>query len=187
MANRDFVGIQESHSTPGRAKAFDNEFSFKFTSFWSHLSKGTAGIGIIVSNSFLGKFQSEPVWDQVIPGRIAILRLRGSVGSLDLAVCYLDASSSSERIAACNTLAQHLKPSCEVLTMLFGDFNFVVNRKDRWNNRAHNIGLPRRSIGPRGMRCRSHRSRRHHKGRRNSPKCTYNRKFHQSHSSRKQR
>ena len=84
-----------------------------------------------MSKTFLNKFDPEPVWDVVVPGRIAILRLRGAGGSLDLTVCYLDSSSAPERIAACSKLSQHLKPAAEVLSLVFGDFNVVERDEDR--------------------------------------------------------
>ena len=131
MVNRDFIGVQEAHSTPGRARSFESEFVGKFRSLWAHMTKRKAGIGIIVSEQFLSKFQKDVSWEEVVPGRVGILRLRGSSGSLDLAVCYLDAGNPAERISACRRLSDSLRSSSEALSLAFGDFNFVEHATDR--------------------------------------------------------
>ena len=42
---------------------------------------------------------------EIIPGRVATLRLDGASGSLDLVVCYFDAGSSYERKSAASTIS----------------------------------------------------------------------------------
>lgn len=129
--SRDFIGLQETHSTAGRAAAFSTEFMNKYTSFWSHLSKRQGGVGIIVKNTFLVNFSGTPIWLEIVPGRIAMLTLSGPSGSLNLVVCYLDATSSSSRGASVDALAPSMQPGAESLNIVFGDFNFVEHDEDR--------------------------------------------------------
>ena len=58
LDNHDFRGLQETHSTAGRARALDQELGEGFASFWSHLTKRSAGIGLIVKQEFLNQFTS---------------------------------------------------------------------------------------------------------------------------------
>ena len=43
--NHDFVAIQETHSTDGKTKAFQN--LVRMSSFWSHGSTHQAGVGLL--------------------------------------------------------------------------------------------------------------------------------------------
>ena len=95
------------------------------------MSKQKAGIGIILTKRFLNRFDHGVDWQVVCPGRIGILRLRGSCGSLDLCVCYLDSGNVQERSAACAQLAAQMMSSSKVLSIVFGDFNFVESAEDR--------------------------------------------------------
>ena len=74
------MDIKEAHSTTGRARSFDSEFKGRVVSFWSHLSRRKAGIGIVVSVSLLAQFDGLIEWEEVCPGRIGILHLRGRYG-----------------------------------------------------------------------------------------------------------
>ena len=88
-----------------------------------------------------------------MPGRAAVLRLLGKEGSLDLFVVYrhtgptpladdLDeagiapgshsASSAGLRAALRSRLASRLRPRDSVLSFMGGDYNFVVDERDRF-------------------------------------------------------
>ena len=133
-AKHDFCLIQETHSLPGRAAAL--RLPPQVTAFWSNGSSSQAGVGILVNHKFLQRFASvrpERDFIEVIPGRIALLRLRGAEGNLDIVCMYADTHSSRERRAAMDALATVLKPQHLALTILAGDFNYVCDAKDRWN------------------------------------------------------
>ena len=133
LETHDFIGIQEAHSMEGRVKAFDNEFNLHFRSFWSHLSPRQGGVGLILTLKFLQQFDPDPVWTDIVPGRVARLRLRGPCGSLDIFVCYLDARDRNARQECATSVLPFFSDQKEVLTLLFGDFNFVISNHDRLN------------------------------------------------------
>ena len=72
-------------------------------SFWSNMSRRQAGIGLIVQKSFINQFK-ERSWEEIEAGRIAVLRLRGGKGGLDLWVCYFSATSTEERVSSIQTM-----------------------------------------------------------------------------------
>ena len=99
-------------------------------SFWSNMSRRQAGIGLIVQKSFINQFK-ERSWEEIEAGRIAVLRLRGGKGGLDLWVCYLSATSTEERVSSIQTMSLYISPRAEVTSFVFGDYNFTIHEKDR--------------------------------------------------------
>ena len=48
-----------------------------------------AGVGLVVKESFLAQFDPAMTrWEEVVPGRAAVLRLKGPLGALDLYTLY---------------------------------------------------------------------------------------------------
>jgi exonuclease III len=133
----DFNIIQEAHSLEGRADAL--ELPSGFTALWSDYSSSTAGVGIILNNKFLERFDAitkEDNWIEIVPGYVAILKLKGPEGSLDIVCCYFptgDKSDVDRRKDVAHTISQHIAPQSEVCTVMSGDFNFVEHYTDRWN------------------------------------------------------
>lgn len=92
-------------------------------------------------------------WVQAVPGRLAALRLRGSYGGLDLLACHMptgvmrdlhpeahdghDAGAAAGSLRAQREALARRVPALPrplaSLTLLAGDFNFVVADSDRWN------------------------------------------------------
>ena len=134
LANEhDFVALQETHSTKGGTDAL--RLPTGFTPFWSHGTTTRAGIGLIVKDDFLRNFNHprDGDWIEVVPSWAAILRLSGSQGSLDICVVYMATGDSEARTARNNTrmqLQNSLKPENITLTILLGDFNYVVSERD---------------------------------------------------------
>jgi hypothetical protein len=60
-------------------------------------------------------------WVEIVPGRAAVLRLRGPSGAVDLGVVYMDAHSEEVRADLRTQLAMALRPPDQVLTFLMGD------------------------------------------------------------------
>ena len=92
MKTLDFVGAQETHGAEGKLKAVTPHSSC--CALWSHGESQRAGIGLIVKEEFLNKFNLMDTandWLELVPGRVGMLRLDGPSGALDLAVVYLDA------------------------------------------------------------------------------------------------
>eukprot|EP00959_Pyramimonas_sp_CCMP1952_P079193 1655219-Pyramimonas_sp.AAC.1 len=55
-----------------------------------------AGVGIVVQHQFLQLFDPALTrWEELVPGRAAVLRLAGPQGSLDLYTVYFSTSSAS--------------------------------------------------------------------------------------------
>ncbi len=133
---KDFMLVCETHSTVGRAAAFNELLSSKgFRGFWSHGSTRRAGVGVIISHRFLEKKSlSPPSWIEVVPGEVACLRLQGEHGCLDLYSVYfptgmagIGEESNFDKRCACRTrLANHLRAPEQVLSIVGGDFNYVT-------------------------------------------------------------
>ena len=123
------------------------------TSWWSPwVSSAAAGVGVTVQKQFLEHFDpARTRWDIIIPGRAAVLRLRGSLGHVDIAAVYfptgttvLDQDTSLQnldgtmpssnlglRMTMRRAVARAILPSHAVLTILAGDFNWVTRPEDR--------------------------------------------------------
>ena len=107
----------------------------------------------MVQVKFLVQFR-EPYWEVLSPGRLAVLRLRGPRGGLNIVTCYLpsgtvrtiaadrasymesedqpepDNSIREQRLDLMGKMTATLQPA-EALTVLTGDFNFAMNKDDR--------------------------------------------------------
>ena len=126
----DFVGLQETHSTPERVSGLAATFN-SHEMYWSHSSCRQGGLGLIVSKAFLAKF-STCSWVEIQSGRIAKLQLRGRHGELDIFICYLCPHSKTDRAVSFRLLSQNVKPSGQTLSVVMGDFNVVTSNHDRW-------------------------------------------------------
>ncbi len=156
ILRRDFVILSEAHVTEGTRLAYTDLPGT--SSWWSSGTAARAGVGIIVKNTFLERFQAqEPTWVEHEGGRLASLRLTGKEGALDLIACYLPTGVArslrsvaglacpgtahwpdavpavlrAQRGALCRRLPALLRPAV-ALTILAGDFNFVSQPCDRW-------------------------------------------------------
>jgi hypothetical protein len=88
----DMILISESHGTAGGNNAWRPPLGC--SAWWSPgPSSNSAGVGIIIKNSFLGLFSAAPQWTIIWPGRAAMLSLRGSQGSMDIIVTYFHTGS----------------------------------------------------------------------------------------------
>ena len=145
--NRDILGIAETHSNDG--KILGRHTPHGFTPYWSHGTNAVGGVGLLLSNSFLQNFNptTDKSWLQIIDGRVARLRLEGTQGCLDVYVLYLqsgnDADDRQARKDAATTIAKHMAPATERLSLVMGDFNFVTQSCDRTsrNNLSDNQDL----------------------------------------------
>ena len=141
----------ETHGTADGNQAWREPTSC--TSWWSPwTSPAAAGVGITVQNKFLEQFDAARTrWDIIIPGRAAVLRLRGTSGHLDIFAVYfptgpivldedialqnldgtLPSSNFGLRMIMRRILARAILPAHEVLSILAGDFNWVTHADDR--------------------------------------------------------
>ena len=141
----------ETHGTTDGNQAWREPSSCtSWRSPWT--SSAAAGVGITVQNQFLVHFDAARTrWDIIIPGRAAVLRLRGSLGYLDIFVVYfptrpivldgdvafqnqdgtLSSSSFELRMRMRRILARAILPAHEVLSVIGGDFNWVTRAEDR--------------------------------------------------------
>ena len=125
------------------------------TCWWSTSSSlGMAGVGVVVKDDFLRQFSARPKWVHIWRGRAAKLCLRGPLGSLDIVVIYghagnhrvpedadLDGVPRARRHAVHSyfdlrsllrdKIGASLASPDDCLTILGGDFNYVVDSKDR--------------------------------------------------------
>ena len=131
----DFLGLLETHGTKGKAIA--ERAPATCLPFWAYGTSQQNGVGLLVQNTLLAKFNpvDESSWRVVVPGRVRQLRLRGENGGLDLYVIYIPTGSEAktQRTEIVETIISQLAPRERVLSLLFGDFNFVEPSQDRWN------------------------------------------------------
>ena len=138
MATHDYGTFQETHGTLGKEEAFS--IPQGLVGFWSHLSAQKAGVGIILKQSFLDKFATVQKGDfqELEPGRVARLRLRGPEGHLDIWTIYLTTGEGTTadlraRNHSHSIIRANLAPRDRVLSLLSGDWNYVVSNQDRWS------------------------------------------------------
>ena len=131
----DFVCFQETHGQEGSTSAL--ALPAGHVAFWNNGSTHQAGIGVVVKHAFLKQFNTinpDQDWIILIPGRLATLRLHGPHGNLDITCAYFDATSHDARRSAIHVLSQSLRGRSVALSIVMGDFNFVMDRKDRWSS-----------------------------------------------------
>jgi len=148
MRNRSFLGLTECHGAAGDHLGIELPEGVK--AFWSPGTTHRGGVGILVDSTWLKQFDQQDLdscWDVVIPGRLAFLRLRGPRGRIDICVCYFPTGTQSEdpdspgellplrreRSAMREKLRAAMAPRETALSVVMGDFNTVVEAKDRWN------------------------------------------------------
>ena len=150
MRNKD-VGIwTETHGTPG-GNATWRELT-NCVSWWAPwATTSCAGVGISIKKDFLDNF-NDVRWQVLIPGRAAVLKLKGKKGSLHILATYFPTGPTHEydrailmpnsdrnsppcsavlRAAMRRRITQHLQPASTALTVVGGDFNFVADKNDR--------------------------------------------------------
>ena len=143
--------ITEAHGTEGAHRVWRPPFGTK--AWWTAgATTAHAGVGIIIKESLLSKFDPNPPWKVIVPGRAAKLELRGPEGALDLVVAYFptgdrpddndyygfsaaeaERASSFHSLRGClrSRLSRALAPRSSALTVLGGDFNYVTDDFDR--------------------------------------------------------
>ena len=134
LQNHDFLAVQETHSTEGGVLAF--ECPAGTAARWSHGTTQRAGIGLLLQDSFLSNFNvlQEGDWEDIEAGRAAVLHLRGPQGSLDIWVLYMATGEDgrNERAVTRQTLHHAIRSQTDTLTIMTGDFNYVVADRDRF-------------------------------------------------------
>ena len=133
----DITCFQETHSLEGRTRAF--KLPEGYSAVWANGTARQGGIGIVLRNAFLQNFRDidfDRDLELIEGGRVAILHLTGHLGNLDICCSYLDATSSVERCRVLRCLGRRIRPQVSTLTILAGDFNFVVDEKDRWSTQG---------------------------------------------------
>ena len=131
--SHDFLAASDTHSNLGKTRALNIPPDLK--AFWSHGTNYQAGIGLMLRNEFLDKFNPclPTDWQEIEPGRSAILHLKGPQVAIDIVVIYwaTGEGSKASRRRSREVLAGQIAPAYKVLTVLAGDFNYVADRSDR--------------------------------------------------------
>ena len=152
MGSHDIGLWTETHGTLDGNNEWRNPTGCR--SWWSPgPSTASAGVGITVQQSLLDRFDKNPKWEVIMPGRAAVLRLDGKDGSLDIFVVYFHTGSTpseadlheagipqNSHAASCaglrealrHRLAAKVRPQDQTLSFIGGDFNFVVEERDRF-------------------------------------------------------
>jgi len=87
LSKHHAVLLQEVHGTAGYYLSWAAPRGSK-AYFSPGATASCAGVGVVVSIEFLSQFDPDPVFEEVSPGRAAVLRLRGNKGALDLWTIY---------------------------------------------------------------------------------------------------
>ena len=90
-AAADVVVIQEAHSNQEKATILDARLHESHDTFWYNYDDDSTirGLGFVVKRSFLQRFDTY-FYCGVLPGRAALLSLRGPEGGLDILGLHLD-------------------------------------------------------------------------------------------------
>ena len=147
LRKMDFVCLTECHGTPGEHAALD--LPLELEAFWAEGTPSRGGVGIILKKAWLDKFDvAKPIWDILVPVRVATLHLFSKQCNLDITVVYFPTGQLSktsaqdgggfmslheERNRIRVRLSQCLADPSVALSLVMGDFNTVVNADDRWN------------------------------------------------------
>ena len=123
-----------------------------------------AGLGLVVKDNFLRRFDANPRWVVILPGRAAKLELRGGEGALDIFVAYFPTGANitehdtfgfrRNEIDGCTSFqalrgrmrtrfAGAIAPKASALTVLGGDFNWVKEDIDRFTTTCYRLGWSR--------------------------------------------
>ena len=135
LMEHDFCCISEAHSNEGKTTSYRKAMGH--SAWWSHGSNAVGGVGILVRDSFLARFKEvqEEDWLEIIPGRVARIRLSGAEGQLDIYSVYMETGASVIakrcRQKGAQTIANHMAPRSQRLSLITGDFNFVTHPSDR--------------------------------------------------------
>ena len=141
LRDHDVVIITETHSTPeGEALDTRNGQAYfgEFPAFWAHGSAARAGVGVVVTEAFLRRFD-HTAWRVLVPGRAGELWLNGGTGDLSIFAVYfatgadeldeedttISARTSRKRMR--QIVASHIAPDSRRLSLLMGDFNWVAD------------------------------------------------------------
>jgi len=148
LQQHDVVCIQETHANAGEQLAFGCTEGVK--AYFSAGTNARGGIAILLSTKFLASFDpAVSHWEELVPGRLGILRLRGPFGGLNIVNCYFP-TGTRERIGATREEAHdqdsilrqrremmnsinRVLQSDEAATWVCGDFNWVPGLEDRIN------------------------------------------------------
>ena len=151
LRHRDAVLLTDTHGLEGATAAWSCPADC--VPYFTPGSSRRAGVGVVVSKRFLSRFQAaEPAWEVIVPGRAAVLRLRGAEGRLDLFVLYfptgkvgevevqdaavqadLQATIRQQRLEMRSRVAAAMAPQASALSVLMGDFNWVTEERGRFN------------------------------------------------------
>lgn len=137
----DFLCLADTHSSREAAIAFEADSRNQHVrSWWSHESPSRGGVGVVITRKFLANFDSisDRDWEEVIPGRLARLKLRGARGNLDIWVVYFNPDCRSKRLQSIGKLSASIDKNAH--TLILGDFNFVEAEQERWNKQTANWG-----------------------------------------------
>ena len=152
LMGRHEVGIwTETHGTVGGNRTWREPCGC--VSWWAPwVSTACAGVGITVKESFLANLDATlTVWDIIIPGRAAVLKLRGARGLLHIWAVYFPTGAEVHdadwnlllpgcprrpsfpeiRAAMRRCIAHRLEQCDQALVVLAGDFNYVADAGDR--------------------------------------------------------
>ncbi len=140
MKGRDVLMLSEAHVTAGEQAAWKPPTGY--TAKWSVGTAARAGVGLLLRDEFLSQFDPDPEWEEPVPGRAALLKLRGDKGALDIWTLYF--ATGNKGLVHANTreeedmqvrrqrqhmrqqVAAHLSDKSQVLSISGGDFNWVT-------------------------------------------------------------
>ena len=88
LPGHDALLLQEVHGTSGMLEAWARPRGYR-AFFSPGATTGCAGVGILLSETFLQRFEEEPILEEIWKGRAIKVILRGRQGRLYIYVQYI--------------------------------------------------------------------------------------------------
>ena len=106
--------------------------------FWLSCAQASSGgFGIIVSRKLLSILPDVSLLEEIVPGRIVALRLRGEAWGLDIfSVHLVPALTPDQYIQQLSSVKAAIKPYSEAHSVLARDWNFDHEEEDRFDVEA---------------------------------------------------
>ena len=150
LPKNDIVIVSESHGTTSALLLAEPPSGTQ--AWWSPGTSRQGGVGVVISLPFLRHFPSR-TWEEIRPGRAAVLRLNGPQGAMDIFAAYFQTGNSQDvsspdtqghadtahpgqslplqRQQLRDQIASSISRQGRSLSIIGGDFNWVAMTQDR--------------------------------------------------------
>jgi len=150
LPGHDIVLIQEAHAGDRKHLGLDDCLGHSHLTSWSHVrdNANAGGIGFIIDKRFLKQFRHDGAQvenlaghvTEIVPGRVAILRLQGPAGNLCIINIHIHPDLSTTTRTDIYRKLQHFILSVPNHTVILaGDWNSDLDFTDRFSCPLHSF------------------------------------------------